>query len=423
LKSGNCPLHRKQKGIPGRRGPAAGSLAIALYLLSWAPSVAADTHYAGGTQLGVYPYTTPETAAFYLQDAVDAAEPGDTILALPRLYLSPGAQLLMGPGVRLVGSGPERTVILGDVRAADGVRISGFTFVNSTVAAWDFPASGPLTWFVSDCVLEGSRIECIPGGSDDELTVRRCVFRNLWRGTAISAFQYRVLVSDCRFEMTAGARAVAISVSDSLAVSNCLFAGCDTGAGCSEGLATIGNCVFVGNERGVAIGVAVALVEDCTFFGNRHAIWISGQCDRGPIVRNSIIWGSSEANVFIERSDGFGVPQISFSDIEGGYPGRGNIDADPMFFLPSWDEPDLHVCAFSPCVDAGDPLSDYSNESEPNGGRVNMGAYGNTWEATTSELVDVDGDNLRDAGAGWLGRCRRGWAGRSLGVPAPERSE
>jgi hypothetical protein len=25
-----------------------------------------------------------------------------------------------------------------------------------------------------------------------------------------------------------------------------------------------------------------------------------------------------------------------------------------------------------------------------------MGAYGNTWEATTSELVDTDGDNMRD---------------------------
>jgi len=38
----------------------------------------------------------------------------------------------------------------------------------------------------------------------------------------------------------------------------------------------------------------------------------------------------------------------------------------------------------SPCIDAGDPTSDYSNEPQPNGGRINMGAYGNTTEASKS---------------------------------------
>ena len=38
----------------------------------------------------------------------------------------------------------------------------------------------------------------------------------------------------------------------------------------------------------------------------------------------------------------------------------------------------------SPCIDAGDPGSDYSLESAPNGGRINMGAYGNTQYASKS---------------------------------------
>ena len=38
----------------------------------------------------------------------------------------------------------------------------------------------------------------------------------------------------------------------------------------------------------------------------------------------------------------------------------------------------------SPCVDAGDPTSDYSNEPTPNGNRVNIGAFGNTAEASKS---------------------------------------
>jgi len=31
----------------------------------------------------------------------------------------------------------------------------------------------------------------------------------------------------------------------------------------------------------------------------------------------------------------------------------------------------------SPCIDAADPEAAFENEPEPNGGRTNMGAYGN----------------------------------------------
>ena len=38
----------------------------------------------------------------------------------------------------------------------------------------------------------------------------------------------------------------------------------------------------------------------------------------------------------------------------------------------------------SPCIDAGDPASPYANEPEPNGNRIDVGAYGNTAEASRS---------------------------------------
>ena len=41
----------------------------------------------------------------------------------------------------------------------------------------------------------------------------------------------------------------------------------------------------------------------------------------------------------------------------------------------------------SPCIDAGYPLSDYSNEPEPNGNRINIGPDGNTVYASKSELI------------------------------------
>jgi hypothetical protein len=52
-----------------------------------------------------------------------------------------------------------------------------------------------------------------------------------------------------------------------------------------------------------------------------------------------------------------------------------------------WPEHDVWVLdkQTSPCVDAGDPLSDYSAEPSPNGQRINLGAYGGTPFASMSE--------------------------------------
>ena len=86
--------------------------------------------------------------------------------------------------------------------------------------------------------------------------------------------------------------------------------------------------------------------------------------------------------------------------MEGGHPGAGNIDADPMFVTPGhWADPadptkpaapgdkkavwiggDYHLKAGSPCIDAGDPatgsqwtLFDMDGEGRPVGLRPDIG--------------------------------------------------
>ncbi|MCD6378702.1 MAG: hypothetical protein J7L99_07635, partial [Planctomycetes bacterium] len=85
---------------------------------------------------------------------------------------------------------------------------------------------------------------------------------------------------------------------------------------------------------------------------------------------------------------------------EGIAPDANSISTDPLFADPSagdfhlkskagrwspklrkWVQDDTS----SPCIDAGDPTSNFSNEPLPNGGRVNIGAYGNTAEASKSQ--------------------------------------
>jgi len=64
---------------------------------------------------------------------------------------------------------------------------------------------------------------------------------------------------------------------------------------------------------------------------------------------------------------------------------------DYAMFSANWRGPGNNVGGYtyidtevSPCIDAGDPNSPYLLEPQPNGGRINMGTYGNTTAASKS---------------------------------------
>jgi hypothetical protein len=130
---------------------------------------------------------------------------------------------------------------------------------------------------------------------------------------------------------------------------------------------------------------------------------------QGGIVtmRNCIVYGNETIQLSLVSAS------ISYSCIQGGYVGTGNIDDDPLFVrMASWEEGDpndpnddvlmagdYHLKSqagrfdpnnaawvqdevTSPCIDAGDPNDAVGDEPAPNGGRVNMGAYGVTVHAS-----------------------------------------
>ncbi|MHC4184627.1 MAG: LamG domain-containing protein, partial [Planctomycetota bacterium] len=68
-----------------------------------------------------------------------------------------------------------------------------------------------------------------------------------------------------------------------------------------------------------------------------------------------------------------------------------------------WPEHDVWVLddVTSPCVDGGDPNVNPSGEPMPNGGRINMGAYGGTAYASMSEWP-IPEDNNRDGLVNWI---------------------
>lgn len=182
------------------------------------------------------------------------------------------------------------------------------------------------------------------------------------------------------------------------------------GAICEDNNSTshITNCTFVGNfandERGGAIYSydSSPTLKNCTFYGNSSGshggvLYAKDGFDFGshPNVLNCILWENIPEEIFIHS----GELTVTYSDVLGGWEGEGNINADPCFadadannfYLKSqagrWD-PNKQTWVIdantSPCIDAGDMASPIGYEPFPNGGIINMGAYGGTAEASKS---------------------------------------
>ncbi|HVF35319.1 MAG TPA: DUF1565 domain-containing protein [Candidatus Saccharimonadia bacterium] len=108
-------------------------------------------------------------------------------------------------------------------------------------------------------------------------------------------------------------------------------------------------------------------------------------------VKNAIFWGNTRDFATVSG----GSYAITYSITQEN--GTGNVNVDPLFFNAT--ALDYHVrsaagrytpggwvndAQTSPAIDAGDPASSFAQETQPNGGRVNLGAFGNTPEASRS---------------------------------------
>jgi len=133
-------------------------------------------------------------------------------------------------------------------------------------------------------------------------------------------------------------------------------------------------------------------------------------------IRNSIVWYNDGKAILLIAP--VSNSPVLYSNIEGGYPGQGNIDAPPLFASP--EAVDYHLQSFygryeplysewvmdnehSPCIDAGDPKDPVGAEPSPNGKRINMGAFGGTLEASKGAgplIFHVDRANGNDSNTG-----------------------
>jgi len=156
-------------------------------------------------------------------------------------------------------------------------------------------------------------------------------------------------------------------------IRNCIT-GIDTWA--FDGLAylqpVIRNNIIIKNTfNGITIGKPKPLVENNIICYNANAGLYVGMEPLGKDnVTNNILWGNENSQVKI---DSFYVTElnITYSCIENGWPGEGNLNTNPKFV--DFTMEDFHLLPNSPCIDAGNPLEQYNDHD---GSRNDMGAYG-----------------------------------------------
>ena len=174
---------------------------------------------------------------------------------------------------------------------------------------------------------------------------------------------------------------------------------------------TLTNCLFVGNSpdhNGGGVNNWLncnPTLTNCTFSGNsaRKGSGMANWENCNPTLTNCIFWGNtspmggtSQIHDGVYNNKGCSTT-VSYSNVQGAWPGETNMDTDPCFADP--DNGDFHLRSeagrwdpesqtwvqddiTSPCIDVGDPMSPIGWESFPNGGFVNMGAYGGMAEAS-----------------------------------------
>jgi len=302
-----------------------------------------------------------------IQGAIDAAVDGDEIVALAGTYNE--RINFVGKTIVLRSSnGPALTVI----DAESGVDRFGCTVV------------GPVVSFESgegsDTALQGFTItggDAIDGGGvyvdHSSPTISHCrITDNFARGDGGGVFN------------KGGSLAIRHStISGNVAIEPGAVGG---GISASDGDTLIENCIIVDNASRSGGGIYNARGEmsitQCTLIGNTASVYgalfhhEAFDHPGRPSVVNSIVWGNNPPDI-----SGFGQSnEIRYSAIEGGFPGDGNIAADPLFV--DLANRDLRLTECSPCNDSGDNNSvpvdlteDLDGNPRIHNNTVDMGAY------------------------------------------------
>jgi hypothetical protein len=179
--------------------------------------------------------------------------------------------------------------------------------------------------------------------------------------------------------------------------------GCSVAQSVNDGVRVAGgtvatmNCLVAKNgANGVTVSGGAMQMANCTLADNaQYGLNNAGTAN----IKNTVAWGNGSGGIN-------GATTVTYSDAQGSLlSGAGNLNVDPYFVneaagdyhekskTGSWHN-DMSGWATdtvtSVCIDAGDPGDAVGAEPTPNGGVINMGAYGGTiYASKTYVFVDT----------------------------------
>lgn len=359
------------------------------------------------------------------------------------LTIKPGVTVCLGDE-----SGFDNLAVRGDLTAIGTAakpitftKKAGVTYGNEIAFSNTLRGSVTLKHCVMDGLYRGIGV-ISPSTSAGLISLENCTVQNTQEPMVLNG--HNVLVKNCAL-IGKGIWIDGVSLASSIIIEGCSITAegdnSDFGVGIrSTKSVTLKNCLIAGfGDCGVAIinngfqtlADGAPLIENCTITGNGHGVVYSKTTTftrYGTFIRNSIISGNTGLDlankVYISGASNYPVTivdgSIAYSLIDNdgssltfdqlGYHvheslGKirkiaptsyaNRIVGDPLFA----GNGDYHIqsaggrwngsawvtdAVTSPCIDAGDPASAYANEPAPNGGRINLGCYGNTAQASKS---------------------------------------
>ncbi len=327
-----------------------------------------------------------------IQEAIDAAMQLDVIEVAPGRYeesISYHAKLLT-----ITSQNPDDpTVVASTIIAGVGpktVIFSGIEDERASLVGLTIETQGAYGIYGEGCLAPIDRCSII-GGSDAGIynvrgPITRCTVTGC--GSGIKACN-STSISDCiLMDNGYGIRECSTTEVERCRISDNATAGVYSTTG------SLINCLVSANGGYGWYAGASSSIRNCTFVGNGNR-GVSATTS-SVTVTNCILWDNGQF--------GAGNPTMTYSAIQGGHAGIGNIDQNPLFMTPgywkgnNWTEGDYRLPAVSPCVGAGDPSfvsEELDHEGNPRvvGARVDIGAYE---YADCTDGADFDGDGTPD---------------------------
>ncbi|MAE29761.1 MAG: hypothetical protein CMJ87_12405 [Planctomycetes bacterium] len=401
-------------------------IAVRLSLaLVFACPAAGDTHYVDGTNPACPGHGTQTDPFCEIQRALDVAQSGDMVIVAAGIYAESldfrGHDVLVvapgGAANTVVDAGGQATVVSFVAGEGPGAVLDGFTLTGGQATYGGGIRIVGASPTIRNCQVLGNRADQRGGGlslrNGGNPQIVRCDFKHNLAATGAGGGLYldgsSALLEDCELVGNqAAGRGGGIYAENQAApvIANTLLrgnrAGLDGGAFClNGGQATLRNCELlentaVGDGGGihahnggtltvehslVALGEAelgsgggICLTSSSGTFthvtvadnlAGTNGGGLLGKNSAQAAILNSIFWGNGPGEIV----PGNGTFTVSYTDVEGGWAGAGNMGLNPLF----WDRTigDYHLGFGSPCIDAGDPAS----PPDDDGSLPDLGAY------------------------------------------------